>query len=745
MPSNRMAGVLLFVVALLGGTWLGRIVSHNAAAQEEVTPPCVAGPVVANEPTPWPTAPSGIPEPLPGAPVCTPAPDIAVPPTQVPNGHLLDQTVWNWMFEPHSDKLTVAGQEHLTHFLRLRPGPDPCVYVATAGPDDLPKCDPAGPTVEEQRKALDARRVKAVEAYLTSQEPGRNRTFQVVVHDPAEACSPPGAGGTTHAAPTGQAMDSPPPKTSTDPAEQPGTLALTDIAHLALQHVNDEIIIKQIQATHSIYKLSGKDIQWLKSNDVSDPVVLAMQATADPSAVYDRHGSPSYVAIRAFDKELSPTPKADDSQMFALTDIAQLAQRHISDQITLTQIQVSHSVYNLSTKDVLWLHANGASDEVIQAMQETAGPTANPSAGTLDDIAQLVQQHLTDPIIINQANRSIFKLSADDVVWLKSKEVSDRVILAMQANFERTAANARVVQFVEKFCAGKATNVKVIFPTDSHCCSIKMQALPEIGQAELCKALMYEVAGLPEMKDHTLEVAIAAAPPPPPTAEPTAEPPTDEPVTSSSEALPSGHYLQHRPQYFPPSPAFPLNRELAAMEALQGAESEVETVRPLIVQACATEPQAVAHRLSDPLIGTYPCKFEVSTGLALPAGVRDQLGENQRCLFVAAGPDKTIAVYTADGLERLAEQARSAGNDVDSVRRAERLCFSRLDKVKIDDAGNCVLPAALIRYAGITDRAVLVGVGDHFELWDAKSWDTWNDSNEQPAHLTPERVHGGIQ
>jgi|SRR6516225_6421208 hypothetical protein len=34
--------------------------------------------------------------------------------------------------------------------------------------------------------------------------------------------------------------------------------------------------------------------------------------------------------------------------------------------------------------------------------------------------------------------------------------------------------------------------------------------------------------------------------------------------------LPSGHYLQHPPQYFAPSPAFPLQRELAAMEAQAG-------------------------------------------------------------------------------------------------------------------------------------------------------------------------------
>lgn len=35
--------------------------------------------------------------------------------------------------------------------------------------------------------------------------------------------------------------------------------------------------------------------------------------------------------------------------------------------------------------------------------------------------------------------------------------------------------------------------------------------------------------------------------------------------------LPSGHYLQHPPQYIPPSPPFPLSRELASQEAAQAA------------------------------------------------------------------------------------------------------------------------------------------------------------------------------
>ena len=38
-------------------------------------------------------------------------------------------------------------------------------------------------------------------------------------------------------------------------------------------------------------------------------------------------------------------------------------------------------------------------------------------------------------------------------------------------------------------------------------------------------------------------------------------------VPGAALTLPSGRYLEHPPQYIPPSPAFPLARELASQEA----------------------------------------------------------------------------------------------------------------------------------------------------------------------------------
>src|SRR3954453_10883192 len=44
---------------------------------------------------------------------------------QVNNGHVLDQTMWNYHFEPGTDRLTAGGIEHLAYLARRRPAPDP--------------------------------------------------------------------------------------------------------------------------------------------------------------------------------------------------------------------------------------------------------------------------------------------------------------------------------------------------------------------------------------------------------------------------------------------------------------------------------------------------------------------------------------------------------------------------------------------------------------------------------------------
>ena len=100
--------------------------------------------------------------------------------TQVNNGHVMNQTVWNWHFEQGSDKLTEAGVQKLDSLARTRPGLDPRVYIQTAR--DLPVTPDSVSQVAGFRTELDARRAGMVQKYMGAQ-PG-SPAVEVFVHDP---------------------------------------------------------------------------------------------------------------------------------------------------------------------------------------------------------------------------------------------------------------------------------------------------------------------------------------------------------------------------------------------------------------------------------------------------------------------------------------------------------------------------------------------------------------------------------
>ena len=85
---------------------------------------------------------------------------------QVQNGHILDQTMWNYFFEDASDKLTEGGRDHLNGLVRRRPNPDARIYLATAR--DL-AYDPAAPDkFIRDREDLNRDRIAAVQKFLNA-------------------------------------------------------------------------------------------------------------------------------------------------------------------------------------------------------------------------------------------------------------------------------------------------------------------------------------------------------------------------------------------------------------------------------------------------------------------------------------------------------------------------------------------------------------------------------------------------
>jgi hypothetical protein len=102
-------------------------------------------------------------------------------------------------------------------------------------------------------------------------------------------------------------------------------------------------------------------------------------------------------------------------------------------------------------------------------------------------------------------------------------------------------------------------------------------------------------------------------------------------------------------------------------------------------------------------------------------------------------------VYTAAGVDRLAEQLERSASSDELTRCNRRKCFSRLQCVH-ETNGSFTLPADLVEAAALKTDLLLIGVRDHFELWDAHQWQQYigqEEPAEPPASETAAPPHPG--
>ena len=101
---------------------------------------------------------------------------------QVSNGNVLNQTLWNWYFEPGTDKLTGAGRAKLDSITQTRPAPDTRLYLQAARdvavtPENIDK-------VGGTRDDLTSKRAAAIQRYMATQPViGTPVAYEIHVHD----------------------------------------------------------------------------------------------------------------------------------------------------------------------------------------------------------------------------------------------------------------------------------------------------------------------------------------------------------------------------------------------------------------------------------------------------------------------------------------------------------------------------------------------------------------------------------
>ncbi len=128
--------------------------------------------------------------------------------------------------------------------------------------------------------------------------------------------------------------------------------------------------------------------------------------------------------------------------------------------------------------------------------------------------------------------------------------------------------------------------------------------------------------------------------------------------------------------------------------------------------------------------GSNNLSLDVKGRISIPTKLRAdliRLSEGQMVVTISPN-DRCLLLYTLTAWEAVERKLISLPTLNVQTRKLKRMLIGNADDCEMDGSGRILLSQALRDYALIKKKAVLVGQGDKFEIWDEAQWIAERDS-----------------
>ncbi len=124
--------------------------------------------------------------------------------------------------------------------------------------------------------------------------------------------------------------------------------------------------------------------------------------------------------------------------------------------------------------------------------------------------------------------------------------------------------------------------------------------------------------------------------------------------------------------------------------------------------------------------GENQVSFSAPGRIVVPKKLRELLKGN--IFILTKGFDFCLAGFDKEDWESRAKDLLTVSLLEKENLEKRRFLFSSAVYLEIDDQGRFVIPKNLLTYADLTNKAIIVGVGDHFEIWNQQRWEKYTRS-----------------
>jgi MraZ protein len=136
--------------------------------------------------------------------------------------------------------------------------------------------------------------------------------------------------------------------------------------------------------------------------------------------------------------------------------------------------------------------------------------------------------------------------------------------------------------------------------------------------------------------------------------------------------------------------------------------------------------------------GHFEHTLDAKNRLSIPTRFRTAFSSGT---VLAKTPEPCVAIWTPETNEAIIERALSGLNPMGAeYRKASRFFQGNSFEVDLDASGRVTLPSALIAHAGVEKDVVVVGVGDHLEVWARQRWQEEQEALDAEIGEVTERL-----
>ena len=123
--------------------------------------------------------------------------------------------------------------------------------------------------------------------------------------------------------------------------------------------------------------------------------------------------------------------------------------------------------------------------------------------------------------------------------------------------------------------------------------------------------------------------------------------------------------------------------------------------------------------------GSFVHTLDDKGRLMVPRKMREELGSKA---YIMKGFDGSLSVYNKEKYQKLVSEFGRLSFNQQKVRDYLRLQFASTYEMDVDKLGRVQIPTALLTKFNISREVLVLGIGDHIEVWDKAKYEEYENN-----------------